>query len=143
MTLIPYDPFRSMDNMRRDIDRMFFGMPSIFQQNINTPRVDVHETDTEVIAAFDIPGLTNKEDVQIDVFDNVLTVSGKISRMNEVKEEQMHRKERYIGQFQRTVTLPSSVMSEGSKASYKNGVLEVKMPKSQTENKRRINVDFH
>lgn len=55
----------------------------------------------------------------------------------------MYRKERYVGRFQRSIQLPSAVSQEGVKASYKNGVLEVRMPKLSEEHKRRIDVDFH
>lgn len=106
-------------------------------------RVDVHETDKEVVATCDIPGLQSKEDVNIDIENNVLRISGSINRTNEIKEENMHRRERYTGSFHRAVTLPTPVSEEDIKASYKNGVLEVIMPKQTQTNKKRIDVDFH
>lgn len=146
MALIPYEPFRFLENMRKDLDRFFeTGVPSIgnFDNRFGIPRVDIHETDTEVVATCDIPGLEKKEDVHIDIDNNVLTISGSVNRTNEVKNEQMHRQERFVGRFQRAVTLPASVSEEGVKASYKNGVLEIRLPKLQTNNKKRIDVDFH
>ncbi|MBR8658820.1 MULTISPECIES: Hsp20/alpha crystallin family protein [Bacillales] len=147
MSLIPYEPFRHLENVRRELDRFFTtGMPGLFAGTegfLATPRIDVYETDTEVVATCDIPGLEKKEDVQIDIENNVLTISGSINKVNEVKENRMHRQERFSGHFSRSVTLPARVSSEGVKATYKNGVLEVRIPKAHPDEKRRIDVEFH
>ncbi|MDA5109078.1 Hsp20/alpha crystallin family protein [Brevibacillus thermoruber] len=147
MSLIPYEPFRHLENVRRELDRFFTtGLPGIFAGTegfLSTPRIDVYETDTEVVATCDIPGLEKKEDVQIDIENNVLTITGSINKVNEVKEDRMHRQERFSGRFSRSVTLPARVSSEGVKATYKNGVLEVRIPKAHPDEKRRIDVEFH
>ncbi|BCJ87087.1 Hsp20/alpha crystallin family protein [Effusibacillus dendaii] len=147
MPLIPYEPFHHLENMRRELDRFFTtDFPTVrtgFGQTFGTPSIDIHETEHEVVATCDIPGLEKKEDVNIDIDNNILTVSGTINRMSEVKEEHMHRQERFVGRFQRSVTLPSRVASEGVKATYKNGVLEIHMPKLQADTKNRIDVEFH
>lgn len=147
MSLVPYEPFRHLENMRRDLDRFFAtDLPTFrtgFSQNFGTPSIDIHETATEVIATCDIPGLERKEDVDIDVDNNMLTISGTIHKMNEVKEEHMHRQERFVGRFQRAVALPSRVNCEGVRATYKNGVLEIHMPKLQADTKKKIDVEFH
>lgn len=142
MPLIPYEPFRQLDSMRRELDRFFPDDFPFFKRG-NSINVDVYETDSEVIATCDLPGLEKKEDVHIDIERNVLTISGQINRVNEVKEENMHRQERFVGRFQRMIGLPASVSSEGVKATYKNGVLEIRMPKLQEETKKRIDVEFH
>lgn len=143
MALIPYESFRNLENWRREMDKFFNEIPSVFQQGISGLRVDVHETETEVIASCEIPGLEKKEDINIEVHDNVLSISGNISRSNEINEEQMYRKERFMGRFQRSVNLPGRVSSQGTKASYKNGILEVRMPKIQSDDTKQIDVDFH
>src|SRR5699024_2574361 len=106
-------------------------------------RADVHETPDEVIATCDIPGVENKEDVDIDIDRDVLHISGSIHRTNEVNEKNMHRKERFTGRFHRSIPLPSPVSHEGIKATYKNGVLEVKMPKAEKDDRKKIDVEFH
>ncbi|WP_027416908.1 Hsp20/alpha crystallin family protein [Aneurinibacillus terranovensis] len=147
MSLIPYEPFRHLENMRREFDRFFTTDFPVFRtklgQNFGSPSIDIHETEHEVVATCDIPGLEKKEDVNIDVDNNMLTISGSVNRTNEIKEENMHRQERFFGRFQRSVALPSRVNSEGVKATYKNGVLEIHMPKIQGETKKRIDVEFH
>jgi HSP20 family protein len=72
----------------------------------------------------------------------MLSISGFINRVNEVKEEKMQRQERFVGRFQRSISLPSNVSSEGIKATYKNGVLEIRMPKIKPDTKKKIDVDF-
>ncbi|MFD1955139.1 Hsp20/alpha crystallin family protein [Paenibacillus thailandensis] len=145
MSLIPYEPFRHFENIRKEIDRL---MPNDFHsfnlhRNWGSLNVDVHETETEVVVHCDIPGLEKKEDVSIDIDNNVLSISGTMNRSHEVKEENMHRQERYVGRFHRSISLPAPVTTEGVKASYKNGVLEVRMPKTRPGDKKRIDIDFH
>ncbi|WP_306307173.1 Hsp20/alpha crystallin family protein [Alicyclobacillus acidiphilus] len=77
------------------------------------------------------------------VHDNHLHLSGKIERTREQKDENVHRMERYYGQFSRTVPLPTAVDDTGAKASYRNGILEVRIPKSQKQMGHQIDVDFH
>ncbi|OLN23863.1 heat-shock protein Hsp20 [Domibacillus antri] len=145
MALVPYDPFRQLANLRKDFDRIFFDFPSAFgmEQNWGGIRVDIHETENEVVATCDLPGLDKKEDVDISIDQNTLRISGSMNRTTETKEEHMHRKERFAGRFHRSVSLPSPVSNEGVKATYKNGVLEVKMPKVTKDDGKKIDVEFH
>ena len=140
MRIIPYEPFRQLEQFRREFDPFFQSIRSGFDHFFH---VDVYETDTEVVAACDIPGLEKKEDVHIDVDQDVLTIAGAIHRNREVKDEQIHRQERFTGRFQRSIQLPARVQSEGVRATYRNGVLEVRLPKMQGKSRRRIDVDFH
>jgi len=146
MSLIPYEPFRHLENMRRELDRFFTGdFPTFreFGRNFGAPSIDVYETEKEIVASCDLPGLTKKEDVQITIDNNILSISGTINRTNEVKEEHIHRQERFFGRFQRSVSLPAPVASEGVKATYHNGVLEIRMPKVQSDTKKQIDIEFH
>lgn len=145
MSLIPYEPFRQLANMRREFDRLFTDFPSSLfaDHHLGSIKVDVYETENEVIASCEIPGLENKDDVQVTIEGNMLTISGTIKRAQEIREEQMHRRERYVGRFHRSLSLPCPVSQEGVKATYKNGVLEIVMPKKKEIQGRRINIDFH
>ncbi|MGC4378399.1 Hsp20/alpha crystallin family protein [Fictibacillus sp. Mic-4] len=145
MALVPYDPFRQLANMRKEFNHIFSDFPSLFEteHHVGGIRVDVHETANEVVATCDIPGLEKKEDVTIDIENNMLTISGSIHKSHEINEENMHRKERYVGRFHRSITLPGPVSHEGVKATYKNGVLEVRMPKLTKDTGRKIDVEFH
>ncbi|WP_333870421.1 Hsp20/alpha crystallin family protein [Desulforamulus putei] len=147
MSLIPYEPFRHLENIRREFDRFFSHEIPAIRNNIGlgfgNPRIDIYETENEVVAACDIPGLEKKEDVNIYIDNNLLTISGAINKVNEIKEEHMHRQERFFGRFQRSVSLPAHVAAEGVKATYKNGVLEIRMPKLQVDIRKRIDIEFH
>ncbi|WP_067726264.1 Hsp20/alpha crystallin family protein [Oceanobacillus damuensis] len=129
--------------MRKDFGRIFSDFPFSLDGILNSDgiRIDIHETEDEVVAICDLPGLKKKEDLEIDVQSNVLTISGSINVTNEVNGDNIHRKERFAGNFQRSVLLPSPVSSEGVTAFYRNGVLEVKMPKLP-DDKKKINIEF-
>jgi len=143
--LIPYDPIRQIDALRRNMDRFFEEWPLAgrFLDSANFNRIDLYETESELVALCEVPGLESKEDVEIAVDQQTLTISGKLKALEHVKEEQYHRRERFTGKFTRSVTLPVPVASEGITASYRNGILEIRMPKLTGDQRRRIDVQFH
>lgn len=147
MSLTPYDPFRQLANMRKDFENFFsdfdFASTIGFDKHFSGIRVDVHESENEIIASCDLPGLESKEDLNIDIQDNMLSISGTMNRSKETKEDNFHRQERFVGRFHRSVTLPSRVSHEGVKASYRNGVLEVRMPKLMKDDKKKIDIEFY
>ncbi|TCD66043.1 hypothetical protein EIP91_001899 [Steccherinum ochraceum] len=98
------------------------------------PRMDVHEDaqNNTVLATFELPGL-KKEDVNIDVHNNLLTVSGETKTSTEHDENGYAVRERRFGKFSRSIPLPQGVKNEDIQASLENGVLSVKFPKSTPE----------
>ncbi|CAG5079483.1 Heat shock protein Hsp20 [Thermobacillus xylanilyticus] len=145
MPLIPYDPIRQIDALRRNVDRFFDDWPFAgrFLESAGYGRIDLYETEHELVAQCEVPGLESKEDVEISVDQQTLTISGRLKSSEQVKEEQYHRRERFIGKFTRSVSLPVPVASEGISASYRNGILEIHMPKMKGDQRRRIDVQFH
>ena len=148
MSLLPDESFKQLTNIKKDFDRMFSAFPfdmSFFDNmlgNFGYMKIDVHETATEVIVICDIPGLEKKEDIQINVQNNFLSISGSLNKATETKEENMFRQERYAGSFHRSISLPSPVSRDGVKATYRNGVLEVRMPKTTQIIEHKIDVEF-
>lgn len=148
MSYLPDDRFKQLANIRKDFDRLLAAFPfdmNFFDNmlgNFGNMKVDVHETATEVVAICDIPGLEKKEDIQIDVAHNVLSISGSMNKATEVTDENMFRQERYMGNFHRSISLPSPVSRNGVKATYRNGVLEVRMPKTTQVIDHTIDVEF-
>ena len=145
MTLIPYDSFKHFESFRKDIDELFQSFPgSLNHSSFGHVRIDVRETDNEVIAICDLPGLTERDQLQIDVKDNMLHISGQLDMSNEETDEYgRSRKSRYIRRFQRSISLPSYVSQSESTASYENGVLEIKMPKvALQQHPTRVNIDY-
>jgi len=144
MPLVPYDPFRHLETMRRDLNRFFSAdFPSLFHADEMMPRIDMRETEREYIVSCDLPGLERKEDVQIDVHNNVLTISGTIQRNETIKEEQMHRRERFFGRFHRSIPLPANASAEQIHATYKNGVLDIHIPKIASDQRKKVDIQFH
>jgi len=145
MPLIPYDPIRQIDALRRNVDRFFDDWPFAgrFLESAGYGRIDLYETENELVAQCEVPGLESREDVEISVDQQTLTISGRLKASEQVKEEQYHRRERFVGKFTRSVSLPVPVASEGISASYRNGILEIHMPKLKSDQRRRIDVQFH
>ncbi|WP_062350257.1 Hsp20/alpha crystallin family protein [Bacillus kwashiorkori] len=142
--VLPHDPFRQLANLGKEFDRFFSEFPARWEneRNLGGIRVDVYETDNEVVATCDLPGLEKREDVELNIDNNILSISGSTKKTAEVKDENMYRKERYVGRFFRSIPLPVAVSTEGVKATYKNGVLEVRMPKLDKDNKKKIDIEF-
>lgn len=136
MNLFPWNPLRDIDSIGREMGN--------FLENFrfSSPRIDVYQTETEVIVKAEIPGVS-KEDLNVYVDENTVRLSGETKRDEEYKDENVYRTERFYGNFSRTVPLPVEVRSEQAKAEYKNGILSVSLPKVEpTKMKgRQINID--
>ncbi|RXT08119.1 Hsp20/alpha crystallin family protein [Ammoniphilus sp. CFH 90114] len=108
------------------------------------PLVDLYETMEEVVVSCEVPGLQKNDDIHIHVTGRHLTLNGIIQRASEdTKDNRYHRTERYFGNFYRTVDLPHKVVEDSAKATYKNGVLEIRMKKTTADQGKKIEVDFH
>jgi len=106
---------------------------------IRMPAVDVYEDKDHVVIKAEIPGLA-KEDISVLLADSTLTIKGEKKREEEVKEDDYYRCERSFGSFTRAVGLPCEVKADQVKASFKNGVLEVRMPKTEEAKKKAVTV---
>jgi HSP20 family protein len=102
-----------------------------------TPAVDVYEEQDHVIVKAELPGLS-KDDVQLTVDEDTLTIKGEKKKEEEVKEKDYHRWERSYGAFLRTIPLPVQVKSDAATAQFKNGVLTVRVPKSEAPGRKHI-----
>jgi HSP20 family protein len=104
------------------------------------PLVDVKDEGNNVTVTTDLPGV-DKKDVDLDIRDNVMSISARCGRDSESTDEDYTRRERTYSMFSRTLTLPSAVTSTGAKARLENGVLTVTIPKQQLEEKQRIMIE--
>jgi HSP20 family protein len=107
-----------------------------------SPAVDIYETANEVVLKAELPGLSQK-DIQLEIKDNTLTLKGERVKEQEVKEENYYRRERIYGSFHRAFTLPGTVQQDKIQARYKDGILEVIMPKAEAAKPRQIKVETH
>jgi HSP20 family protein len=103
------------------------------------PAVDVYDEKDDVVVKAEIPGLL-KEDISVQVTDSTLTIKGEKKREEEVKEDNYYRRERSFGSFTRAVALPCDVKADQVKASFKNGLLDVRMPKTEEAKKKAVTV---
>lgn len=142
-----WDPFEEMSDVQERINRLFddtFGRyPSTRQETFErgwSPPVDIYEDKERIVVQAELPG-TKKSDITIEVHDNVLTISGERKLEEGVKREDYHRIERSYGRFSRAFSLPSSVKADNVKATYKDGILEIILPKVERVKAIPINVE--
>ena len=127
----------------REFDSPFRGLAPAAGRGpvaMGAPSVDVSETDDEVQVTADLPGLTEK-DVEVTLDDGALTIRGEKKDEREEQGENFHRVERQYGTFVRSIQLPSDVVADQVTASFKNGVLEVLLPKSEEAKPKRVAID--
>ena len=127
MLITPYNPFKEI----RELENRLFGRAmSGPEESVATftPKVNTREGEFAYHVDVDLPGV-KKEDINVDIKDNVLTVSGERRLKEEVKEKDYYRVETSFGKFSRSFTLPDNVDAENIEAKADNGVLEVVIPK--------------
>ncbi len=144
MALIRWEPVRELNTLQSEMNRLFntlFDAPApgngggAIRRWI--PAMDLVETDEDFVLRADLPGLS-EGDVNIELEDNVLTVSGERKSEHEERKEGYYRVERASGSFSRSLTLPEGVNPEGIKASFDRGVLEVRIPKPEERKPRKV-----
>jgi HSP20 family protein len=142
--------FETMSRLEQDMERMFhefWRRPflSLWDHerswpgrmlSIQMPALDVYEEKDEVVVKAELPGLS-KEDLDVTLTESTLTLKGEKKKEEEVKEKNFYRSERSSGSFVRTIDLPSEVKTDQTKASFKNGVLEIRLPKTE-DAKRKV-----
>lgn len=140
-----YEPFRDLVSMRDDMDRLFetfFGSEHADPDNYWRPAIDIEENNGNLMVKAEIPGMA-KDDIKVSVQDDMLTISGEKTRENEHKDKTVHRIERCYGQFRRMIRLPAAVDADKVKATYKDGVLNVTLPKPESIKPKNIDVQIN
>lgn len=148
MSLVRWDPFEELSILRGRADRLFVdstGVPSTPSRNW-LPACDIFEAEQEIVIEVDLPGI-NKEDVNIELTGEVLSLAGELNRRSDAsgetaeRGEGYHRVERPHGRFQRSFTLATEVDREGITASFDRGVLTIKLPKAKTVRPKQITIN--
>ncbi len=131
---------RLHDEMDNLFER-FFGDRALRQSDGRTwwPALDISEREDAVVIRAEVPGM-KPEDIDISVHDQTVIITGEKKEAVEAKEETYHRVERAYGTFRREVTLPTALDTDKVKATYKDGVLEVRLPKSEAAKPKRVEV---
>lgn len=149
MSLMRWRPGRDLLNIREEMNRLFDDVFSSLPftekrrgllEGEWLPSVDVAETDENVVVTAELPGVS-QDDVDITIVNDVLTLKGEKKEEKEIKKENYHRIERSYGSFQRSVSLPTGVKADQAKATYKNGVLHVTIPKVEEAKPKTIKIN--
>ncbi len=146
MNLVRWSPWGEMTTLQNRINRMFddpFIRTGRMDDDVSmgrwNPAVDLYEKDDHFVIKAELPGV-DKKDITIDLKDRLLTLSGERSYDNEVNEENYYRRERSYGKFQRAFTLPADVDSDKIKAEFKDGVLQVEVPKPEQKKPKTVTI---
>ncbi len=140
-TLVRWNPWSNFGPLARTFERSFDRSEDF--SGIWSPPVDIFDNEGEIVLKAELPGL-EKEEIDINVEDNLLTVSGERKREKEVNgknDKGVFRSERVYGSFNRSFTLPSSVAADKINASYKDGVLTLTLPKAEEAKPRQITIE--
>ncbi|MCM8766873.1 MAG: Hsp20/alpha crystallin family protein [Candidatus Omnitrophica bacterium] len=141
--LARWNPLREMLDIKDDFDRLidrFFSKDFEIWEGPRAFDVDIYEDANNIILKAEIPGM-KKEDISVSLTEDTVTISGKKEEEKKIERENYFKKEIRTGSFSRTFTLPCSVDRDKVKASYKNGVLEIVLPKSEKEKSKEIKIE--
>jgi HSP20 family protein len=143
-TLVRWEPFREFAALQNEMSRLvnnWAGGEGGGNGGSRSwvPSVDVWETDSDVVYAFDLPGIP-EDKISIEVEEGALTVTGERERTQETQDDRFYRYERRFGSFARTIGLPQGVKEDAIKADYRDGVLEIRVPKPEQAKPRRIQI---
>ncbi len=148
----PFDDFRRFEEMMNRMFENFWGRPTsrrllssgergaIVPSKEREPFIDVMESDKEIIATAEMPGL-EKKDIKINVTEDMLEISAETKQEEKKEEKGYIYRERRSGSYYRAISLPSPVDPDNSKATYENGVLEIKMPKTEVKKKTPLMIE--
>jgi len=146
MAVVKWDPLRDLlsihDRMNRLFEQTLYHSRTEGGISASTwaPAVDIYETPETIVMKADLPGLT-REDIEIEIHDNTLTIKGERRFAKDVQQENYLRVERAYGPFERSFTLPTGVRQEEIRASFRDGVLELLLPKAEEAKPKKIAID--
>lgn len=145
MAVIRWDPFRELSTLQDRMNRLFEeanhgtrGSDSA-SSSVWSPAVDIRETADEIVVTAEIPGV-DKDQIELSLENNVLTLKGERRFEKDTKEENFHRIERSYGGFSRSFSIPAVVDESKIKADYKEGVLHITLPKTQKAKAKQISI---
>ncbi len=146
MALIRWEPVAELGTIQNEMNRLFntfFDQPAPAGRGGPSrrwiPAMDLVETGEQYVLRADLPGLSD-EDINIQLEDNVLTISGERKTRQEQQEEGYHRLERAYGSFARSLTLPEGVDPDAVQAHFDRGVLEIRIPKPELKKPRQVQI---
>ena len=146
MTIVRWEPLRELSSLQSEMNRLFntvFDAPAgggsggVLRRWV--PAMDLVESGDHFVLRADLPGMS-EEDIEIELEDGTLTVSGERKAEHEVNKDGYHRIERAFGSFSRSLTLPEGIDADAVSARFDRGVLEIRIPKPEARKPRRISI---
>ncbi|MGL5060339.1 MAG: Hsp20/alpha crystallin family protein [Microcoleus sp.] len=145
MALIRWEPFREMDSLQREMNRLFDSLTPAADRASNgvafVPAAEMEETGDAIHLKLEIPGMEAK-DLDVQVTAEAVAISGERRSETKIEEKGMTRSEFRYGSFRRVIPLPSRVQNDSVQADYKNGVLHLNLPKAEAEKNRVVKVQI-
>jgi HSP20 family protein len=140
-----WDPFREVSDVQSELNRVFdgfFGRAGNLPggDRIWAPAVDMYETKDDLVVTAELPGVNEKEP-QLSITGDVLSLKGERMPTQATSQESFHRGERWYGRFERHLSLPVPVQADKVKATYRDGVLTITLPKAEETKSRAIKID--
>jgi HSP20 family protein len=145
MPLIRWEPFREVESLQREMNRLFNSLAT--QENGESnfanfiPPAEIQETPNSIELKLEVPGLEAK-DLDVRVMEEAVSISGERRSQTKTEEGGMTRSEFRYGKFQRVIPLPTRVQNDQVKADYKNGVLSLTLPKADEEKNKVVKVNI-
>ena len=138
-------PFRNVNDIQGEMNRLFdslFGRPAtvLAGERMWAPLADTYETKDDLFVTLELPGIREK-DVNVSITGDMLTVKGDRRFERDVTDEGYYRLERVYGKFERSIPLPIPVQVDKVKATYRDGVLEIRLPKVEEVKPKEIKID--
>jgi HSP20 family protein len=145
MRLERLDPFRDLLEVQSEMNRAldtYFGRQARpgAMERVWAPAIDIYETKDDLVVTAELPGVKETE-VRLSIVGDILTLRGQRLPDNQIKEENYHRIERWSGSFERHIQLPIPVQPEKVRASYRDGVLDIRLPKVEAVKPREIKIE--
>lgn len=145
MTIVRLDPYRELNAIQDQVSRLFHGFyrgadDDVMRRGVWVPPVDIYDTGKhELVIKAELPDM-NKDDIEITVDNNTLTLKGEKKLDSQIQDERCHRIERLYGSFSRSFSLPPTVDTSKVGADYKNGVLTITLPMREEAKPKQIEV---
>ena len=154
MAIKKWHPLSELETMRDEMERMWdelfptrrrslLGSPwrrLSSEEAVSIPPIDIVDKEDEVLVKLEVPGV-EKQHIDVSVHDNTLHIKGEIKEDKEIKEDQYIRRERSYKSFARSISIPADIDEENVKAELKDGILEVHLPRTETQKPKKITVD--
>jgi len=148
--LASWRPLTELSRMEREMERTlgdFFGRPwlgfrwperlRLLESGFREPVIEVYEEKDDVVVKAELPGI-KKEEIEVNITENFLTIKGEKKKEQEVKEKDHYYSERSYGTFERSVEIPRAVHADKARASFKDGILEIRLPKTEEAKRKEI-----